>query len=506
LEMKSTKWLFLAVAAFMSVLGLGSPANGQRTVTNLPVNQATSYKGEEFLLIGSATRGAGEPIIAISPKDPNIILVGGMANLHCVEGQKLIVTEKGFDPESLIAYRNTPESSISTYAISYDRGRTWRLFDDPFRDYDRMNTTADVFVAAAPDGTLFIGAMSFFPQNASPLVKKNEVLPSPGHLLYGGTDIAWSNDDGKTWSTPVRVMGQATPLEEYAPGLKPNQRGSTPYDRPFLTADQSTGTLYVPGSGTGTDPVVHMETFIRASNDNGKTWGLIYSYDLPDYPQSGFGSRPSAANGALAVAYIASSVPASAGGGKCPCVVFGVSRDEGKTFDRHVMQFNTFVPKTFNGLTSSAVAADPSHPGRFAVMTFTESNTEIQVQVTDDYGKTWKGPVKAGGVPGTTISKPDMAYSPKGDLALMWLAVNSDGTYTAWSNASHDGGITFGKQIQVSQAPSPARSTIKYRGNNWDGDDLSSIAVDNDFVHIVWADGRAGFLGAWYARVPLASY
>jgi hypothetical protein len=25
-------------------------------------------------------------------------------------------------------------------------------------------------------------------------------------------------------------------------------------------------------------------------------------------------------------------------------------------------------------------------------------------------------------------------------------------------------------------------------------------------VHIVWADGRAGFLGAWYARVPLASY
>jgi hypothetical protein len=84
--------------------------------------------------------------------------------------------------------------------------------------------------------------------------------------------------------------------------------------------------------------------------------------------------------------------------------------------------------------------------------------------------------------------------------------VNSDGTYTAWSNASHDGGITFGKQIQVSQAPSPARPTIKYRGDNWDGDDLSSIAVDNDFVHIVWADGRAGFLGAWYARVPLASY
>ncbi len=32
------------------------------------------------------------------------------------------------------------------------------------------------------------------------------------------------------------------------------------------------------------------------------------------------------------------------------------------------------------------------------------------------------------------------------------------------------------------------------------------IAVDNDYVHIVWADGRAGFLGSWYARVPLTSY
>ena len=37
-------------------------------------------------------------------------------------------------------------------------------------------------------------------------------------------------------------------------------------------------------------------------------------------------------------------------------------------------------------------------------------------------------------------------------------------------------------------------------------DDLSSIAVDNDYVHIVWADGRAGFLGAWYARIPITSY
>ena len=503
--MKCTKWLFVGVAAFMSVFAGGCPVSAQQSSIDLPVNQATSYKGEEFLLIGDANRGAGEPVIAINPKNPNEIIVGAMANLHYVEGQSLIVTEHGFDPPSLTKYRNTPGTSISTYAISHDRGRTWQFFDDPFRDYDRMNGTADAFVGTGADGTLFIGAMSFFPQNASPLVQKNEVLPYPGHLLYGQTDIAFSSDDGKTWSAPQHVMGQATPLEEYAPGVKPNQRGSTPYDRPSLATDLSTGTIYVPGSGTGLDPV-HSETFIRVSKDNGKTWGLIYSYDSPDYPQGGMGSRASAANGALAVTYVASSVPASAGAGKCPCVVFGVSRDEGKSFDRHVMQFDMFTPKGFFGMGSPAVAADPSHPGRFAVMTLGNGNTEMQVQLTEDYGKTWRGPVKAGSVPGTTISKPDIALSPKGDLAVMWLAVNPDGTYSAWSNASHDGGNTFGKQIQVSQGPSPSRASIKYRGNNWDGDDLSSIAVDNDFVHIVWADGRAGFLGAWYARVPLSSY
>jgi hypothetical protein len=88
----------------------------------------------------------------------------------------------------------------------------------------------------------------------------------------------------------------------------------------------------------------------------------------------------------------------------------------------------------------------------------------------------------------------------------MWLAVYPDQTYSCWSAVSHDGGNAFSPSLQVSQGKSPPRSSIKYRGNNWDGGDLSSLAVDNDFVHVVWADGRVGFLGTWYARVPLASY
>lgn len=499
--MKSINWRLLALAGLLSLLAGVRPAGGQPLVTDLPVNQLTSYKGEEFLLIGDAVRGAGEPVIVIHPKNRNIILVGAMANQHYVEGAPLGVGQQRISIEARVKYRNTPRSSISVYAISHDRGRTWRLFEDPFRDYFKMNGTADAFVGAGADGTLFIGAMNFFPMNASPEMLAMEREPDPG-LLFGATDIAWSKDEGKTWSEPIHVMGQATHPLEYGPGVKPVFRGKTPYDRPYLITDQSTGTIYVPGNGTGGDPP-HRETFIRASRDNGKTWGLVYTFDSPEFPQGGGAGRPGAAHGVLGVAYIASKVPS---GEKCPCLVFGASRDEGKTFERSVVRAEVAVQQGFGGFGNPSLAADSSRPGRFAVMTYAAGATEMQVFVTEDYGKSWKGPIVAGRTQGAAMLKPDIGYSPRGDLAAMWLAVSPDQTYSAWSSVSRDGGSTFSKSIQVSRSPSPPRSAIKYRGNNWDGDDLSSLAVDEDFVHIVWADGRAGFLGAWYARVPLAGY
>ncbi len=492
--MKRNNCSCVGAAALLLILG-GSVCVNAQSASELPVNTTTSYKGEEFLLLGNAVRGAGEPVIAINPRNPNNIMVGAMANNNYVEGQ----AAAGSNATSL--YRNTPDSSISVYAISNDRGRTWRFIEGDFHKIDKMNGTADAFVGAAPDGTMFIGAMSFFPLNPTEEMLKNEANPG---LLYGYIDLESSKDEGKTWSQPVHVMGHYTKLEEYGPGIKPGVRMTTPYDRPFLMADMSTGTLYMHGEGTGGEPV-HHEAFIRASHDNGKTWGLIYSYDSPDWPQATGGqSRPAPAHGVLGLAYIASSVPSSVGA-KCPCLVFGLSRDDGKTFERHVIKSEVPPTRGFP-FGDPALAADHSHPGRFAAMMLTEGAAAMHVFVTDDYGKTWKGPVLAGSTPGATMLKPDMAYSPKGELAVMWLAVKPDQTYTCWSAASHDGGFTFRPAIQVSGSASPARRSIAGRGNNRDGDDLSTLAVDNDYVHIVWADGRAGFLGAWYARVPLASY
>ena len=104
------------------------------------------------------------------------------------------------------------------------------------------------------------------------------------------------------------------------------------------------------------------------------------------------------------------------------------------------------------------------------------------------------------------MTKPDIAFSPGGDLAVMWLATARDRTYTAWVAAMRHGAGQFSRPVRISGAPSPPRSRIATRGNNWDGDDLSTVAVDARFIHAVWADGRAGFLGSWYARVPLSKF
>ena len=108
--MKRTKCLFIAVVAFISIFCTPHRAIGQQPAIDLPVNQATSYKGEEFLVIGSATQGAGEPIIAISPKDPNTIIVGAMSNLHYVVGEKFPGPRQMVSQDTISVYRNTPDS------------------------------------------------------------------------------------------------------------------------------------------------------------------------------------------------------------------------------------------------------------------------------------------------------------------------------------------------------------------------------------------------------------
>ncbi|MBZ5585719.1 MAG: glycoside hydrolase [Acidobacteriia bacterium] len=501
---------------------------------------ASPPQSEEYLLLGSPNRGAGEPFVSVNPKDRNNIIVAAMATLnHLPTGESPITRGQPGMVEMRVKELSVPDGSRTDIAVTRDGGKTWTFGEDKIRKTLAKNRCSDSFAGAGPDGTLYVGCLAYMnlgaagyedgysPQNGEPR--------NPG----GGSAIAWSTDKGTTWSSPQYVHPLRSP-QLYPPDVHPVFEQVSPLDRPYFAADPQTGTIYLSGTGsaytvdpatverpkvdpalpgkgyTGYPPpsVSRGRTFIRASHDQGRTWGMIYPIDSDEYPggRGGFG----AAHGRLVVTYSASKVPA-AENAQCPCTVLGTSADDGKTFAYKVIPpLPASAPASgnppagagrggrgFGGMGGGAMlAVDPGKEGRYAIAR--QSGQRIVISLTEDGDKTWLPPVTAAEIPeGENFGHRAMKYSPRGDLGLMWKAVHADRSYDVWSSVSRDGGRTF-KTVRVSHAVSPP--LILGRGNFGFGDDLSSLDLDDAYLHVVWGDNRSGFLGTWYGRVPLSAY
>ena len=494
---------------------------------------------DEVLLLGSANRGAGEPIIFVNPKDSNNIIVVAMATLNRLPGGEIPVPRGTPEATALrVKELSTPDGSRTDIAVTLDGGKTWSFSEDDFRAVLAKNRCSDSFAGAGPDGTLYMGCLAYLNRGDADFDMGYAPNGEPRNM-HGGSAIAWSMDKGKTWSQPNWVHPAQTP-SVYAPGLHPVFEQASPWDRPYFVADASTGAIYVSGSGpaytvdpatverpkvdpakpgmgyTGYPPpsVTRGRTFLRASRDQGRTWGLIHAIDSDEYP-GGRGSF-SAARGHLVVAYTAASVPAHERT-ECPCTVFGTSEDDGKTFSYRVVSPlpaasappapPAGAPATGRGGAGGPrggvmIGADPTREQRYALAR--QVGQSLTVSITDDGGHTWLAPVTAAEAPaGATIGHRAMKYSAGGDLGLIWKAMYPDRTFDVWSAVSRDNGRTF-KTVRVSHAISPPY--IPERGNFLFGDDLSSVDIDREFLHVVWGDNRAGFLGTWYGRVPLSAY
>jgi hypothetical protein len=489
--MRNNHWYWAAGALALAALRAQIPA---------PV---PSYATDEYLLMGDATRGAGEPMIAVDPTNPGNIIAVAMGNLQRLGGKP--ATGNMTD-----AFHEVADSTITWLAVTHDGGNSWKVGELPIRT-GKFTRCPDSFVAVTADGTFLAGC---------------EPRETTGDF-YGTSSLVISTDKGKTWSKPVDLISSYG-AKKFAAGLKPRIGGNSPWDRPFLYIDDSTGVIYAQAGGGETDIDTEpgrfrTQSYIAASTDKGKSFGTIYAWDSKEYPQVGRG-RMTAGHGVAAVAYVARTVPASENA-TCPCVVFGLSRDRGKTFAYHVLK-NVAAPPAPRGRGAGApaapggrgrggagggrgnggvagLAADPTKPGRFALMTGT--NTELRVSLSEDYGQTWSPFVTAGQTANaTSLTKPWIEYSRKGPLALMWRAIYADGTYDIWSSLSRDGGKSFSAAVRVSHAVSP--SMVPARNAGMFGDDLQNLALDDQNVHMVWADSRAGFQGVWYGRVPLSAY
>jgi hypothetical protein len=384
-------------------------------------------------------------------------------------------------------------------AVSHDRGARFTVAGKSPADPgptpgDPYHYCSDPVAALGPRNTLYTGAGYWDTPGGSVDV----------YNMY----VARSRDGGATWTRPVFATGDNQLPQQLLLG-----RNTGHADRLFVTVDPSNGTVYA--SATDFPRLVR---WVVVSHDGGATFGPPHAIDSNLYPQAQGEEAgdyvPAAAHGVLAYVYAASAAP----GRTCPCGIFETSRDGGVSWTRRAAPF-----------TANWTAADPSHPGHFAIMggqgaTATPTNPGyVTVSTTSNYGRTWTKPVRIGQAPLHPRIQPWIAYSPRGVLGVGYKTLNTDtiaqptfladallgqlpGTYDYWTTVSFDDGRTFSTPLKVSNAPSP-------RGNSAGNDDFSSVALDDDYLYAAWGDQRtsptdatAGPVSVYLARVPLTAY
>jgi len=492
-----TKRIASALAA-VSLIGTSTVALAQVDSNEdgpAPKAAAVRQLSDEYLLLGNATRAAGEPMIAVDPTNPNNMIAVAMGNIQQVAG-------KAATQNSTELYHSIPRSTITWLAVTHDGGATWSVGELPILS-GNLTRCPDAFADVTKDGTFIAGC------------EPRQTI-DPDDL--GMSAMMISTDKGKTWGPVVQLISDFE-LNRFAPGLKPisgawpkggKSASNSPWDRPFTYIDDSTGVIYAQAGGglteVGAEPGKRRsQAYITASTDGGRTFATVYSWDSPQWPQLSRGLSMSAGHGVVGVIYIASRAPSSEHA-NCPCAVLGLSRNHGRSFSYQVLR-NVSVPplapgpQPSNGL--SRLSIDQTKDGRIALLRTDGPN--LSVAVSEDWGRTWGPFVPAGVAPGSVMtSKQAFEYARNGVLGVMWRAMYPDGSYDIWASISRDGGHSFTRALRVSHARSPAFNPLRNGGRF--GDDIQDFSMDAQNMHLVWGDSRAGFQGVFYGRVPLSAF
>src|SRR5881296_2355040 len=95
-------------------------AGAASLIAQAPANYI--HKSEEYLLLGSPNRGAGEPIIFVNPKDSSNIIVAAMATLNRLPTGETPIIPRGTPAATLLRVKelSTPDGSRTDVAITRD--------------------------------------------------------------------------------------------------------------------------------------------------------------------------------------------------------------------------------------------------------------------------------------------------------------------------------------------------------------------------------------------------
>jgi hypothetical protein len=504
----------------------------------------------EVNVMNEVVRG-GEPELAIDPLAPQTLLLG-----HTV-------VANNYANDSFQAGFKGISGGLQS---SFDGGQTWTAdATAPLSETDPPNPfllftghpgatgfsggcCGDPIEASGPDGSLYAGGVFAGPVIISGPISFDD--EDSGNTLgfdvpQGGIAVARSTDGGKTFGPTSTVLTDQELLGMVQRGMHPSLGGFgvNPFDRPWISVDQSNGDVYI-------STTAHPERYVAVSHDHAQTWGPVEALDcdpLPApnpndnvtcgaYPESG-GGNIAAAKGVIAAGYIASAAP----GRTCPCAIFETSTNAGANWSRHV------VADHLPDGSDIFIAADSFNAGHFAVLVLPGHTVAgglaglsaskdvpfgVAVVTTANSGNSWSRPWLFGDEAGAHITnRPWIAYTstqdpagPTGVLAVLWRnayppynpgSVLVPGTQNVFVAISKDNGATYSAPVQLNSAPSPPPDPKQFAE-----DDVSWVVVTTQYVYGAWGDWRptsgnpvapqasppSGELNSWIARVPVSSF
>ena len=393
------------------------------------------------------------------------------------------------DPSQIVAGSNEIVRLPMRGYFSSDGGSNWGGVDLPLPSALVANGTdfgSDPSVAWDTHGNVFYAYIVVFFSRG---------FGSPNGVAINGTEVAVarSSDGGRTWRSTFFALQTGEAQFNDKPYIAVDDNPSSSHrDTIYVAWDRSTG------SSSSSNGVL-----VSHSTDGGTTFSApVFASSTASGPKADIGADPFVGpDGAVHVAW--HDVQNNA-------IVEATSTDGGNSFGpTHTVAptqvaFDIAIPAQASrgALVYPACGADTSTgPNRgtlyCAWMDETASNgTDISVSRSTDGGTTWSRPLRVNDDPGGVAN----------DQFNQWLAVDpSDGSVNvSWNDTrndpahlstdifyarSTDGALSFGKNVQVTTAPTNETCCGADLGNQYG--DYEGIAAFGGSVHPVWTDRRA---------------
>lgn len=317
----------------------------------------------------------------------------------------------------------------------------------------------------------------------------------PNGVAINGTEmaVARSSDGGRTWKSTFFAL----------------QPGETKFnDKPYIAVDDNPAsphrdTVYVAwdrfdGSSSSFNGVL-----VSHSTDGGSTFSSpVFASSTASGPKGDIGADPFVSpSGTLNVAWHDvqnnAIVEASSANG-------GDSFGPAHTISATRVAFDVAVPAQASrgALVYPACGADTSTgPNRGTLycswMDETQSNgADVFLSRSADGGTTWSPPLRVNDDPAGVVNDQFnqwLAVDPSdGSVNLSWNDTRNDPAHLStdiFFARSTDGGLSFAKNVQVTNAPTNETCCGADLGNQYG--DYEGIAALNGSIHPVWTDRRA---------------